>query len=374
MKKLLFFALILIGGYALYTEASKRKAEFSKVYNEACEGNPFKDTSQREQAMEDGYAINEQYKCIDKKSYQAGQVQRRKWDQAKLERERLEKVLASQTLAEARKNYLTTTEDDTDEREATPTPPANLFIRSDYQTADGLSLVSFISPDPKDQVKHPAIIWLTGGDSNSLGDFWTPGPSSNDQTASALRRAGLIMMFPSLRGGNTNPGKREFFFNEVNDVIAAAAHLARQPYVDPKKIYLGGHSTGGTLALLTAEMGAKFSGVFALGPVAEIDSYDRLFPQLRSGARTKEVRLRSPIYWLHGVTSPTYLIEGTESPNIDPLNQLCSKSKNPQIHCLRVEAANHFSVIDRAAKAISTSILTRTGDVELSLPESAFHQ
>ena len=30
------------------------------------------------------------------------------------------------------------------------------------------------------------------------------------------------MMFPSLRGGNNNPGSKEGFFGEVDDVLAAA--------------------------------------------------------------------------------------------------------------------------------------------------------
>ena len=34
--------------------------------------------------------------------------------------------------------------------------------------------------------------------------------------------------------------------------------LAAQPYVDPARIYLGGHSTGGTLALLVAECSETF--------------------------------------------------------------------------------------------------------------------
>ena len=41
------------------------------------------------------------------------------------------------------------------------------------------------------------------------------------------------MMFPSLRGGNDNPGAKEGFLGEVDDVIAAADFLAKQPYVDP---------------------------------------------------------------------------------------------------------------------------------------------
>ena len=60
-------------------------------------------------------------------------------------------------------------------------------------------------------------------------------------------------MFPSLRGGNDNPGRREGFFGEVDDILAATDYLARQPHVDPKRIYLGGHSTGGTMVMLVAE-------------------------------------------------------------------------------------------------------------------------
>lgn len=43
---------------------------------------------------------------------------------------------------------------------------------------------------------------------------------SNDQSASAFRTKGIPMMFPSLRGGNDNPGVQESFFGEVDDVLA----------------------------------------------------------------------------------------------------------------------------------------------------------
>ena len=48
---------------------------------------------------------------------------------------------------------------------------------------------------------------------------------------------------------------REFAASFVFSTLMQANHyfLAKQDYVDPKRIYLGGHSTGGTLALLTAE-------------------------------------------------------------------------------------------------------------------------
>ena len=66
------------------------------------------------------------------------------------------------------------------------------------------------------------------------------------------------MMFPGLRGTSGNPGTQESFLGEVDDVLAAADFLRKVDYVDPSRIYLGGHSTGGTLALLVAEAGASF--------------------------------------------------------------------------------------------------------------------
>lgn len=115
---------------------------------------------------------------------------------------------------------------------------------------------------------------MTGGDCNSidaLDDPDHPADLANEHAAAApYRKAGLVTMFPSLRGGNTSPGRREGFFGEVDDLIAAAQWLARQDYVDPERIYLGGHSTGGTLALLVAESTDRFRAVFALGSVADV--------------------------------------------------------------------------------------------------------
>ncbi len=85
------------------------------------------------------------------------------------------------------------------------------------------------------------------------------------------------MMFPSLRGGNNNPGQIEGFFGEIDDILAAAEFLAQQPYLDPDRIYLGGHSTGGTLVFLVAEASGRFRAVFAFGPVVDVREYGQEF-------------------------------------------------------------------------------------------------
>lgn len=262
------------------------------------------------------------------------------------------------TLSEARREFATAISQRSSSPLPLPEPPAALFVRTDVPGASGSSLPAFVTPDPRDGRKHPAIIWLTGGDTNSLDDFWTPRPESDDESASAFRNAGVVMMFPTLRGGNTSPSGKEFFFGEIDDVLAAAEHLARQGYVDPEQIYLGGHSTGGTLALLTAETSGRFKAVFAFGPVARVDRYPAsLVPADLGPQGSPERRLRSPIHWLHGITSPTYLIEGKRPPgNRVDVEELCAKSRNPQVHCIVPEGYDHFSVLARVSRVIAARL------------------
>ncbi len=53
-----------------------------------------------------------------------------------------------------------------------------------------------------------------------------------------------------LRGENGNPGNYELFLTEVGDAKAAVRWLARQPFVDAKRVYTFGHSTGGAISAL----------------------------------------------------------------------------------------------------------------------------
>lgn len=327
-------------------------------YAEACHGPPVRTPEDREAAAVAGYQINNRFDCIDRKSYEAAQAY-----QASLEKERAERSATPriepgvEKLGAAREGFATTISAPASGMPV-PTPPADLFVRSDYRGGEGRKLVAFVSPDPRDGAKHPAIIWLTGGDSNSLDDFWTEGQPANDQSVSAFRKAGMIMMFPTLRGGNADTGRKEFFFGEVDDVRAAQTHLSRLPYVDPARIYLGGHSTGGTLALLVAESGGRFAAVFAFGAVTSVDRYPApIVPDELLRADSRELHLRSPIHWIGGISTPTYLIEGEESRgNADELQELCAV-RNPLVHCIPAAGFDHFSVLWPVTRTIAARLV-----------------
>jgi dipeptidyl aminopeptidase/acylaminoacyl peptidase len=263
----------------------------------------------------------------------------------------------SQTLAEARKGF---TPHPTGTRSGEPVegPPPNTVHIVSYPSA-GKQLAAYLSTEPGDGKRHPAIVWITGGDCNTIGDVWSPAQPDNDQTAGIFRSVGIVTMYPSLRGGNQNPGVREGFYGEVDDVIAAGKALRALPYVDPQRVYLGGHSTGGTLALLVAEMTDEFRGVFAFGAVDDVSGYPSEYVPFDT-KNPREVELRSPGYWLSSVRSPVWIIEGTGG-NIDSLRAMKSASKNPLVHFVEVDGATHFSVLGPMNALIAGQISKDTG-------------
>jgi Fe-S cluster assembly iron-binding protein IscA/dienelactone hydrolase len=280
----------------------------------------------------------------------------------------------SVSLVEARRGFKTTLVRRESGGEPAPVPPPNVFRLVKYDAPPG-KLTAYLSPDPKDGKKHPAIVWITGGDCNSIGPVWAERPVSNDQSASAYRKAGIVMMFPALRGGNDNPGIKEGFLGEVDDVVAAAEFLRKQPYVDPDRVYLGGHSTGGTLVLLTAECSDRFRAVFSFGPVSNVLGYG---PNYRPFALSepKEAQLRTPGRWLHSIRAPVFVFEGTEGGNVDSLQSMARSSKNPKVQFFEIRGANHFDLLAPTNRLIAEKILRDTGptcnlaftEVELNKP------
>lgn len=267
------------------------------------------------------------------------------------------------TLPEARQGFTTKIVKSGDDFGAPDIPRGNTFKLVQYSSPVG-DLAAYLTPDPGDGQKHPAIVWITGGDNNSIGDVWSPQSRDNDQGASAFRKAGIVMMFPSQRGGNDNPGRREGFYGEVDDILAATDYLASLPYVDPQQIYLGGHSTGGTLAMLVGESTDRYRGIIALGPVAGVVQYggDYVYCDLNN---QEELKLRSPLYWMHGVKSPMFVFEGANQGNWDgSIEVMARENTNPQIEFWKVPNHDHFSVIAPVTEMLAEQIIN--GQVEVT--------
>lgn len=259
------------------------------------------------------------------------------------------------TLAEARRGFVTKPGGQDLPRKPLPTPPPSIFQVVKYKSPVG-DLAAYVTPDPGDGAKHPAIVWVTGGDSAQIGDLWSDQPREEDESAAAYRKAGIVLMFPTLRGGHDNPGRREGLYGEVDDVMAAADYLAGQPYVDPSRIYLGGHSTGGTLAMLVAEIPNKYRAVFAFGPANDVRGYGGEYVY-HAPNDPQESMLRSPAYWLHGVNVPLFVIEGQYQGNAGAVTGMKASTTNPRIRFLIVPGKTHMSVLAPANELIAEKIL-----------------
>ena len=182
-----------------------------------------------------------------------------------------------------------------------------------------LTLRAFVTPPNPTGEKRPAVLFLHGGFEFGAGHWEMTRP---------FREAGFVVMVPVLRGENGQPGSFSLFFDEVDDVLAASDALAARPDVDSKRLFVAGHSVGGTLALLAALSSSRFRAAASFSGSPDQVEYTRGRPDRvpfdREGR--DEFRLRSPVafaahfrcpvrfyhgedeYWLQNATRRTALL------------------------------------------------------------------
>lgn len=260
---------------------------------------------------------------------------------------------------EARAAFKTKIFDKPATRTPAPDPPYGVFEKVRYKAPLGEN-AAYITP-VKEGTKRPAMVWIGGGFDWSIDEgSWQPRPRENDQSARAWREAGMVLMVPSLRGCNDSPGNREYFLGEAADVVAAIDFVATRPDVDTSRIYLGGHSTGATLALLAAPSSKKLRGVFAFGPVASPRSYIPTGTAL-DGAKDLEMSLRAPINFLLVIKAKTIIIEGGFGGNILEFPFFKENKGTSPISFVEVPRATHFSVLAPVSELLAKKVMAAAG-------------
>lgn len=271
--------------------------------------------------------------------------------------------LSDQDLKTAHNNFSTKIVDTSFIPDGEPdVPPKGVFDLVYYPTKEG-NMAAYLTPDPKDGQRYPAVIWIHGG-YGGIGDwFWLPQPIDNDQSGKAFRDAGIVMMIPSFRGENVNPGNYEMFYGEIEDLESARQYVAALPYVDPSRIYLIGHSTGGTTVLLGNEYSKGFRAAFSLGGVPDLKlrieggrmSVAVPFDQ----GNPEEFALRSPRRFLNSLKSPTFYFEGERAywSEFDEMQEVAKEKKIPFYAYEIKNGGNHFNILYPTTKLIAKKIL-----------------
>jgi hypothetical protein len=229
--------------------------------------------------------------------------------------EALEKLNAGKTLKQARQGFTSQYRPATVRSGRAPeTPPPGLEVIN-YVSPSGGAFAAYASLDPNFKA-NGVVVWVHDGNSG-IG-------KSEHAMARMTREAGLQFFAPSFRGEHRNPGRAEFLFGEVDDLIGAIEYLKRNPAVNPKKIYLFGENQGATLIMLAMSTGIKtVNTAFAWG--GELETINLQFARERAvkglnevveepkpngspldGQRQMEGWLRSPKGFLHAVERPLY--------------------------------------------------------------------
>lgn len=274
-------------------------------------------------------------------------------------------AVADQTLPGARKGFVSAPRACAYQPDPpVPQPPPGTYSVIRYRSPAG-DLVALLTPDPKDGKKHPAVLWAHGGFGGIGEYYWSAQPSTNDQTPKAFLDAGFVVMLPAWRGENDNPGRYEMFLGEVDDALAVIEHLRGLSYVDPNRIYMVGHSTGGTMALLTALSTDKLRAAFSFGGSCDcralVGSWDNVFPF--DPANERELNLRSAIDFIPTLKTPTWYFEGERSGHVDSARAMKARANaaGAPLTTQFIAGGDHFDILRPTTKLLAEKLLRDTG-------------
>ena len=173
-----------------------------------------------------------------------------------------------------------------------------------YSSGD-LKLTAWVTAAPPAGGKHPAVLFLHGGFAFSAQDW---------DMAQPYRDAGFVVLMPMLRGENGLPGHYSMFFHEVDDVLAAADALSGLPYVDAGKLFVAGHSIGGTLTMLACMASPRFKAAASFSGSPDQIAWSAGQPELVpfDAGNIEEFRIRSPLGFAATFQCPARLYHGSE--------------------------------------------------------------
>lgn len=149
-----------------------------------------------------------------------------------------------------------------------------------FKSANNRLRAVMVAPKAVAGKSLPGLLMVSALGSPRLRQF--PGLDMNRELAFAVARQGYRVMRFELRGSGDSEGRdyRETDFRtEIDDNLAALNFLLSRSDVDPKKTYVFGHSTGGTIAAVLAGQ-RPVAGLIISGTIGR--SYlERVFETVR---------------------------------------------------------------------------------------------
>ncbi|NLS02709.1 alpha/beta fold hydrolase [Rhizobium sp. P32RR-XVIII] len=227
-----------------------------------------------------------------------------------------------------------------DKYEPLVAPPGGeqIFYRSG--AGGELELAAWVSKYKRKRHAMPGVLFLHGGNAMGIGHW---------QLIKPYMDAGFVVLMPSVRGENGQMGNFSGFYDEVDDVLAAADRLAHLPGVDPNRLFVAGHSVGGTLTMLAAMSTHRFRAAAPMSGNPDAFRFFNRYPQdIRFDDTNKhEFEVRSALCYAQSFKCPVRVTHATEEDHfIDRTSLLVSRAGGAGIHIDAATAAgNHNSAL-----------------------------
>ncbi len=230
---------------------------------------------------------------------------------------------------------------------------------------------AYLSKDRQGQQKLAAVVWAHDGFGGMDKESW--------KQARPFHDAGFVLMGPSFRGENTNAGRFEMFYGEVDDLLAAVDYAASLPYVDPDRVYVAGYGCGGTLALLAATTGTTnvnaFFSISGLPNSAEfLANNDAGFPEASPPFNTRrpgEAYLRSALPFVGGIRRPTYFFGANTEPMKTQAEEMGRLARAQKIQFVQYNflRANRANFLEPVIELISGKIADDKNGIQFNMVE-----
>ena len=219
--------------------------------------------------------------------------------------------------------------------------------------SDSLTVVAYAyrrKPAPGGQrVRRPAVIYCRG---SYLQDGLSPAAVP---LLHRLGEAGFFAVAPQYRGSEGGEGRDEMGGRDVRDVTALVEILARDPAIDPARIYLYGESRGGMMAYQAVRDGARVRAIATVGAFTDMDSLLERDPGSLKAApqiwpdwpanREAIAQRRSAVRWVGKIRVPTLVLVGQYDTRVIPAEEerfaAALKKQGTPVEFHMIENASH---------------------------------
>ncbi|HYD87980.1 MAG TPA: alpha/beta fold hydrolase [Vitreimonas sp.] len=217
-------------------------------------------------------------------------------------------------------------------------------VREIHYPSGDLRLKAWFARPASAPEQAPLVVFAHGGFAFGAEDL---------DMARPYLAAGYAVAVPWVRGENGLPGAFSMFYDEAADIIAVTEFLKTQAGIDSERIYLAGHSVGGTLAMLAGQASSNYRAVASFSGSPDQLLFCREYAQITPFDLNDlaESEMRSPLSYAASFKAPARLFyaQGEVYGEDTQLMARIAKAAGLDVEALAVRG-DHFTAVPEAMR------------------------